>query len=157
MYADVKKEKINKFAYFHSTQSYLRRSGRQQFASASRLSIRGSFHRPWTLALKLLPSTSPQIRAHGTERFEFRFFFILMSVSDIQNLNLPPSVPRDRICGDPEGNNFNAGVRGPTKLPLIDRQQALANCCLPDRRKYNGVGRKRANLVFFSFLTLVYV
>ncbi len=72
-----------------------------------------------TPALKLLPSGSPQIRWHGTEKGEFSF---LMSDADIEKkkLNLPPSVPRHRICGDLEGNNFNAGVRPPSITGSFD-------------------------------------
>ncbi len=45
--------------------------------------------------------------------------------------------------------NLNAGVCHPSKLPLIDRRRMPANCCLPDRRKYDDAKRKGANLVFF--------
>ncbi len=36
-------------------------------------------------------------------------FFFLTSASDVKKLNSSPSILRRRICGDPEGNNFNAG------------------------------------------------
>ncbi len=74
-----------------------------------------------TSALKLLPSGLPQIRWRGTEEGEFSF---LMSDTDIKKkkLNLPPSIPRYRICDDAEGNNFKAGVRGPSIRESFDRQ-----------------------------------
>ncbi len=97
-----------------------------------------------------------------------------------------PPIPHHRICGNPEGNNFKAGICGPSirgsfdgrrtptfrfltwsladwvknlnadicrpsKLPLIDRQWTLVNCCLPDRYNYDGVEQKGSNLVFFSW------
>ncbi len=31
-----------------------------------------------------------------------------------KKLNSPPSVLRNRDCGDPKGNNFKAGVHGPS-------------------------------------------
>ncbi len=65
----------------------------------------------WTMdvGLKVLPFGLPQIRSRGMEGGEFSFFF-LTSASDVKKLNSPLSVPRHRICGDLEGNNFNTGV-----------------------------------------------
>ncbi len=83
------------------------------------------------------------------------FFFILMSASNIKNLNLPPSIPCPRICGDPEDKNFNAIIHGPSKLSMIDRRRAPTNCCLLDRQiatntmAWNGRGR-----ILFFFLSL---
>ncbi len=108
-------EKKTKFVAFRSTPSYLRWSGRQQFASVRRLSIRESFDGPQTPVLKLSPSRSSQIRWRGQEGSEFRVFFSwhrrqmlnqpffsFTSASDVKKLNLPPSVPLHRICGNPE-------------------------------------------------------
>ncbi len=52
--------------------------------------------------------------------------------------------------------NLNTGVRCPSKLPLIDRRQKLANCCLLDCRKYDGGERKRAKFSSL-FFTSAYV
>ncbi len=78
MYADVKKEKkIIRSIPFHAIIfAAIRRSGRQQFASARRLSIMRSFHGPRMPALKLSPSGSPQIQGLGMEGGEFRFFYL---------------------------------------------------------------------------------
>ncbi len=41
-------------------------------------------------------------------------FFSVWSPCQERQLNSPPSVPRHHICGNLEGNNFNAGVHGPS-------------------------------------------
>ncbi len=43
-----------------------------------------------------------------------------------KKLILPPSVPHHRICGDPEGNNFKAGVRGPSIRESFDGRRTPA-------------------------------
>ncbi len=71
-----RKKKKTKFAPFRSAPSYLRRSGRQQFAGLRHLSIRGSFDEPRTPALKfLLSGIATNTRARNG-RGEFRFFKI---------------------------------------------------------------------------------
>ncbi len=61
----------------------------------------------------------PQIRGHGREGSEFSFFFILdvgvrLTPMSKKILDLPPSVPRHRICGDRKGNNSNPSIRHPS-------------------------------------------
>ncbi len=68
-------------------------------------------------ALKLLPS--------GSNGANSAFFF-LMSVSDVKKLNLPYFVPCLRICGEPEGNNFNASVHPPSITGSFDGRRTSA-------------------------------
>ncbi len=77
-----------------------------------------------TLVLKLLPSRSLQIQWRRTERGEFSFLTFDADVKK-KKLNSPPSVPHHRICGNLEGNNFKAGVRGPSIRGSFDEQWTL--------------------------------
>ncbi len=80
---------------------------------------------PRTPALNLLPTRWPQIRWRRTERDEFSF---LTSDTDVKEkkADLPPSDLRHHICGDPEGNNFKAGVRRPSIRGSFDRRRTPA-------------------------------
>ncbi len=79
---------------------------------------------PRTPALKLLSSGLSQIRWCGTKGANSAFFFDIPS--DITNLNSPLSIPRYRICNDPEGNNFNAGVCLPSIMGSFDERRMPA-------------------------------
>ncbi len=96
------RRKKTKFTPFCSAPSYLRRSGRQQFAGVRRLSVRGSFDGWQTPAV----------------------MFLTQSAIDLVK-------------------NLNAGVRCPSKLPLIDRRRKSALKLLPSRSPHTMARNER--------------